>query len=304
MRILAHWQIGTSAVTCTQARRETRQRRYWRAGLVACCMALLTSCSADTSTPAPRTTYAKSLGTVATSWTPGSNWVMTWNSDFIKSNSLHGWTAMAGGSGWGNKELQEYSPRNVTFAPGVGLVITANTNGDGQQCWYGKCTYSSGRLQTNGLFQQEYGIFSALIKLPAGHGLWPAFWMVRSDVNQDPQTNGGEIDVIEVNNTKPDLVEGFVHSPEITKGFHRSLKIPLSAGYHVYSVEWGPTEITWLVDGHAFGHIANSQGSPFHRPFYLILDLAVGGTWPGSPTAETKFPAQMDVAWVRAYERK
>jgi beta-glucanase (GH16 family) len=228
---------------------------------------------------------------------------MTWNTDFSKSNSLHDWTVMSG-AGWGNKELQVYSPKNVTLVPGQGLTITATRDGNGQQCWYGPCAYSSGRLQTNGLFQQEYGVFSALIKLPAGRGLWPAFWMERSDFTESSQPNGGEMDVIEVNNTKPDLVEAFVHSPEITKGFYLPMNTSLSAGYHVYSVEWTPEEITWLVDGHEFGHIVNSDRSPFHQPFFLILDLAVGGTWPGPPTAETKFPAQMAVAWVRAYQQK
>jgi beta-glucanase (GH16 family) len=229
---------------------------------------------------------------------------MTWNSDFSQPNSLRDWTEMSGGDGWGNKQLQDYSPKNVALVPGEGLFITASRDGNGQQCWYGPCNYSSGRLQTTGLFQQEYGIFSALIKLPTGRGLWPSFWMEGSDSADLSRSNHGEIDVIEVNNQKPDLVEAFVHAPGVNKGFYLPLKTSLSEGYHVYSIEWTPKEITWLIDGHPFGHIANAAGSPFHQPFFLILNLAVGGTWPGSPTTTTKFPAQMDVAWVRAYEQK
>ena len=282
-----------------------RHRYIGRAVLAACGMALLASCTPITrssqSIQNPVPSAAQLQAAAIAPWTPGSNWVMDWTSDFREPNSLRDWTLMSGGDGWGNKELQGYSPKSVALVPGQGLVITASRDGNGQQCWYGPCTYSSGRLQTNGRFQQEYGVFSALIKLPTGRGLWPAFWMDRSDLSQ-PGT--GEMDVIEVNNTKPDLVEAFVHSPGINKGFYLSMDNSLSAGYHVYSVEWTPTKITWLVDGHEFGHIANSAGSAFHQPFFLILDLAVGGNWPGSPTTETQFPAQMDVEWIRVYKQK
>jgi beta-glucanase (GH16 family) len=229
---------------------------------------------------------------------------MTWSSDFSQANSLHDWTVMTGGGGWGNNELQNYSSNNIALVPGQGLVLTATHNGDGQQCWYGLCTYSSGRLQSKGLFQQEYGVFAARIKLPSGPGLWPAFWMEGDNSDTISWPGGGEIDIIEVNNQKPNLVEAFVHAPDVNKGFYLRLATPLSASYHVYSVQWTPTEIKWLIDGHEFGHVKNAVGSPFHQPFFLILDLAVGGNWPGSPTAATQFPAQMDVTWVRVYKQK
>jgi beta-glucanase (GH16 family) len=301
MRMFSRWRISTPTAACSH-RRGLRHAR--RAILAVGCMAFLASCSVGDLTTVPNPTAVKLKDAAGATWTPGANWVMTWNSDFSRSGSLRDWTIISGGGGWGNKQLQGYSPKNISLVPGVGLVLTASRDGNGQVCWYGQCSYSSGRLQTNGLFQQKYGIFSARIKLPTGRGLWPAFWMEGSDSTDLAWPAAGEIDVIEVNNQKPDLVEAFAHAPEVSKGFYLSLKASLSAGYHVYSVEWTPKEITWLVDGHEFGHMANASGSPFHQPFYLILDLAVGGDWPGSPTSATKFPAQMDVAWVRAYEQK
>jgi beta-glucanase (GH16 family) len=155
------------------------------------------------------------------------------------------------------------------------------------------------------LFQQEYGIFSAYIKLPTGAGLWPAFWMQGIDNSDVRWPHGGEIDVIEINNKRADWVEAFVHAPQVNRGFYLQLHASLSASYHVYSVEWDPGAITLLIDGREYGYVKISPGtSPFDQPFYLILDLAVGGTWPGSPTASTVFPAQMDVAWVRAYKHQ
>ena len=243
------------------------------------------------STPAPDPT-----------WSPGAQWTMTWDDDFRQAGSLSKWNVITGG--WGDQQLEGYSPRNVALVPGQGLVITASKGGQGQQCSYGTCSYSSGRIQTNGLFQQQYGLFTARIKLPAGRGLWPAFWMEGADATDVTWPNGGEIDVIEVNNQKPGLVEAFAHAPDVNKGLYLPLGSPLSAGYHVYAIEWTPTQITWLVDGRVFGHVQVSAGSPFHQPFFLILNLAVGGKWPGPPTAATKFPAQMDVTWVRVYQPK
>ena len=241
----------------------------------------------------------------ASAWQPGPDWELSWTSSFEGADPLSDWNIDTEGNGWGNRQLQYYSARNVVVQPGGGVALTATTDGYGEQCWYGACEYSSGRLETKGLFQQEYGIFSAYIKLPAGPGLWPAFWMEGIDDSTVTWPYGGEIDVIEVNNQKPDLVEAFVHAPQVNRGFYHPLANSLSASYHVYSVEWTPEGITWLIDGHEYGHTQTPVGAaPFNQPFYLILDLAVGGIWPGSPTSATKFPAQMDIAWVRVYKQK
>jgi beta-glucanase (GH16 family) len=286
-------------------RRDRRGRR--RAAFIACCVTVLAiplvaSCGVGTPTAHMATVAPSPAGKPSTTWSPGPQWTMTWNDDFRQPGSLRNWKVMTGP--WGDEQLQGYSSKNVTLVPGQGLVLTASRGSQGQQCSYGACSYSSGRVQTDGLFQQQYGMFTARIKLPAGRGLWPAFWMEGADSVDVTWPNGGEIDVIEVNNQKPNLVEAFAHGPSLKKGFYLPLSSPLSAGYHIYAVEWNPTGITWLIDGRVFGHVTNPAPSAFHQPFFLILDLAVGGVWPGPPTAATKFPAQMDVTWVRVYQPK
>lgn len=282
--------------------------RWWASAVVACGVTLIAACGTTSSGPGAVVASVPPTGsspsTAANSGDPGPNWTLTWSDNFIGSGALRDWSFVNGGGGWGNKELQVYDSRNVSLAPGGGLVVRAVRNGYGEQCWYGACTYSGARLQTKGIFEQKYGLFEARIKLPSGRGLWPAFWMEGADVDQVNWPASGEIDIIEINNKKPDLVEAFAHAPEENYGAYFQLPNSLSAGYHVYGIDWTANGITWLVDGHAYGHLNAYAGWPFNQPFFLILDLAVGGTWPGSPTPSTKFPAQMDISWVRVYQRK
>jgi beta-glucanase (GH16 family) len=286
-----------------RSRRGHRRAVFITCGLTFLALPLLASCRTDTPTAVMATPVPiKPAAPANTTWSPGPGWTMVWNDDFTQPGSLKNWNVVTGGMG--DEQLEGYSTKNVALVPGQGLVLTATQGGQGQQCSYGACSYSSGRIQTSGTFQQQYGVFAARIKLPAGPGLWPAFWMEGEDATDVTWPAGGEIDVIEVNNQKPDLVEAFAHAPSINKGFYLPLDSPLSAGYHVYAVEWTPTEISWLIDGHVFGQVSNTAGSPFHQPFFLILNLAVGGKWPGPPTAATKFPAQMDVTWVHVYQSK
>jgi beta-glucanase (GH16 family) len=276
--------------------------------VVACGVTLVAACSPTSSGPPVAKASVPSWSARASaggySGDPGAGWALTWSDDFTGSDALRGWTSLSGGNGWGNKELQVYDSRNVSPAPGGGLDITAERNGYGQQCWYGACAYSGARLQTKGSYEQKYGLIEARIKLPSGHGLWPAFWMEGADIDQVNWPAAGEIDIIEVNNQHPDLVEAFAHATNEDFGAYYQMPQPLSAGYHVYGVDWTAKGITWLVDGHAYKHLNAYPGWPFDQPFFLILDLAVGGTWPGSPTASTTFPAHMDVSWIRVYQQK
>jgi beta-glucanase (GH16 family) len=304
-----------SAGDSTRAR--TRRRRgsacrLWLSSLavggvvlVAACAPVMSSGPVAVKATVPGWSKSKSETAAAGySGDPGAGWALTWSDDFTGSSSLNDWTFLTGGTGWGNKELQYYDSRNASLAPGGGLVITAERNGYGQECWYGSCTYSGARLQTEGRFEQEYGLIEARIKLPSGTGLWPSFWMEGADINQVSWPASGEIDVIEVNNQHKDLVEAFAHAPDENYGAYYTLPDALSAGYHVFGIDWTASGITWLVDGHAYGHIKAYPGWPFSQPFFLILDLAVGGVWPGSPTASTTFPASMDVSWIRVYQQK
>jgi beta-glucanase (GH16 family) len=234
---------------------------------------------------------------------PGPGWSLTWSDNFSSSGDLDSWNFAKGGS-WGNKELQFYNPSNVSLAHGGGLVITATHAGHGEQCWYGSCSYTSGRLDTEGKFAQEYGLFEARIKLPTGRGLWHAFWIEGSDVDQVHSPAAGEIDIIEINNKNPNTVEAFLHASAKNYGAYLGMPNSLSAGYHVYAINWTPARISFLVDGHIYGGVDAYDDWPFNQPFFMILDLAVGGTWPGSPNAVTKFPAYMDVSWIRVYKRK
>ena len=210
-------------------------------------------------------------------WQPGPGWKLSWSSDFKGADPLRDWTIDTEGDGWGSKQLQYYSPKNVVVQSGGGISLMATSNGYGNKCWYGTCKYSSGRLETKGLFQQEYGVFSAYMQLPTSTGLWPAFWLEGIDDSTVPWPYGGEIDVVEINNKKPNLVEAFIHSPKVNHGFYGQLQNSLSASYHVYSVEWTPESITWLIDGREYGSIRIPvRAAPFNQPFYVILDLAVG----------------------------
>ncbi len=247
---------------------------------------------------------AASLAPVAVPSNPnsidlGPSWKLTWQDDFTGTDLSSDWSFRTGGNGFGDKALQWFSADNAAVTS-QGLVITADKGGAGQTCWYGPCEYTSAYLATS--FSQEYGLFEARIKIPAGTGLWPAFWMLPELSTKQPDVPG-EIDVIEVNNTNPLEVSGYAHDgPIFTYKAETQLSAPPSSGFHVYAVEWTPTGITWTVDGKPYGHISAYKGWPFSQPFYMLLDLAVGGTWPGSPTAATVFPAKMEVSWIRVYK--
>lgn len=307
-----HPGMGGSSGRARVKRRRVRARRWWLAAFAACGVTLVAACGSASSGPAvakatvPSWSKQASAQTSASAYSgdPGADWKLTLSDDFTGSDPLSGWNFLSGGNGWGNKELQDYDSQNASAAPGGGLVISATRDGNGQQCWYGACTYSGARMDTQGSFEQEYGLFEARIKLPAGSGLWPAFWMEGADINSVNWPASGEIDVVEVNNKHTSLVESFAHATDEDYGAYYQLKSPLSAGYHVYAIDWTAQGITWLVDGHAYGHLKAYSGWPFSQPFFLILDLAVGGTWPGSPTASTNFPANMDVSWIHVYQQK
>jgi len=214
---------------------------------------------------------------------------------------MRGWSTVQGGNFSSFGQLQYYDPSAVTFNHQGQLVITA-TKGGGHQCSYGPCLYTSGRLSTQGLFSQEYGIFDARIKLPPGLGLWPAFWMEGNNTDQVGNPAGGEIDVIESSNRNSEVVQGFLHAARYGRQALLSVNEPISDGFHVYGVEWTPAGFTFTFDGYPYRSVPAYAGWPFSQGFFLILNLAVGGQYPGNPTAATPFPAQMIVDWVHVYK--
>jgi beta-glucanase (GH16 family) len=230
-----------------------------------------------------------------------ARWRLTWHDEFNSPSSLNEWAYSVGGDGWSLKQLQWYDASNAVVDRQGDLVITASKNGQGQQCWYGPCRYSSVRMTTFNKFSQTYGRFEARIRIPTGAGLWPAFWLEGTNIFQVGWPESGEVDIVESNGQHPDLVQGYAHAPTNSHSSFFTLPSPISAGFHVYGVDWSPQGITWFVDGHPYGHMQAYPGWPFNHPFYIILNLAVGGSWPGSPNSSTPFPARMVISWVRVY---
>jgi beta-glucanase (GH16 family) len=224
------------------------------------------------------------------------------------------WAHNTGGTGWGNEELEYYTDSSTNAAlDGAGnLVITARRgNPADYSCHYGTCEYTSARLLTAERFSQTYGRFEARLKLPRGRGLWPAFWLLSDGSRQTAAARGGEIDVMENVGSEPGTVHGSLHGPGysadrgLTSPFTLRDKTALADDFHVFAVDWTPTAITWLVDGRSYSRKtpADVRGHEwvFDQPFFLILNLAVGGDWPGPPAATTTFPQSMIVDYVRVY---
>lgn len=221
------------------------------------------------------------------------------------------WRYETGGEGWGNNERQYYrdSTDNAALDGDGHLVITARAGGDGLTCWYGPCTYTSARLNTAGAVEQAYGRFEARVRIPSGRGVWPAFWMLGDDLNEVGWPASGEIDVMENIGSEPDVVVGSVHGPGYTGGVSGGHTLPggraYADGFHVFAVEWTPQRITWFVDDVRYHSVtpADLDGEwVFDHPFFIVLNVAVGGDWPGDPDQSTTFPQRMVVDHVRVSE--
>ncbi|GGI97453.1 ricin-type beta-trefoil lectin domain protein [Streptomyces brasiliensis] len=204
-----------------------------------------------------------------------------------------------------NHERQYYTSGNKNAAlDGQGhLVITARReNPADYQCWYGTCQYTSARLNTSGKFTAQYGHVEARMKIPRGQGMWPAFWMLGTPVNWP---DSGEIDVMENVGFEPSTVHGTIHGPGYSGsgGIGAGYTLPngqaFADAFHTFAVDWAPDSITWSVDGNVYQRRtpADLGGKTwvFNKPFFLILNLAVGGYWPGDPDGSTQFPQQLVV---------
>ena len=225
------------------------------------------------------------------------------------NNAFWNYNIGTGENGWGNGELQYYTNRteNVTVQNGI-LIITANKED------FNGSSYTSARLLTKGKFEQTYGRFEARMRLPYGKGIWPAFWLLGDDAKGTqiwPQI--GEIDIIEYVGDKPTSVFGTVHGPGYSGGESISKSYVLQndrfdTGFHIFGIEWGPDYINYYVDDVLYNQITPEDVPGewvFNRgPFYIILNLAVGGALPGSPNAETVFPQTLLVDYVRVYKNK
>ena len=212
------------------------------------------------------------------------------------------WSAELGGGGWGCDQLQLYTGdrSNVAITDEGHLAITAWRSPDG--------TVTSARLITKDRFAVQYGLIEARIKVPGGIGTWPAFWMLGSDIDEVGWPACGEIDVMEHVGSDPCTVHGTVHAPGYAGlggglGAAHRTGSDLSHDFHIYGIDWDASHITWLLDGRPYHRMtaAEAPGSvwPFRHPFFLVVNLAVGGAWPGNDTEEPVLPATLLVDWIR-----
>jgi beta-glucanase (GH16 family) len=208
------------------------------------------------------------------------------------------------GTDWGNEQL-EYDtdrPQNVALDGNGNLAIIAR-----KESYLGQ-PYTSGRINTMGRFELASGRFEARIKLPIGQGIWPAFWLLGSDFKTVGWPACGEIDIMEYRGQEPNIVHGSIHGPGYSGGGAVTGRFDLGASFHddfhVFAIEWDTNRITWIVDGTRYQTFtpndlpANSRWV-FDHPFFIILNVAVGGTFVGPPNDETEFPQTMLIDWVR-----
>lgn len=212
-----------------------------------------------------------------------------------------------GAGGWGNGELQHYRAENATLDGEGHLAITARKEDfEGSQ-------YTSARLLTKGKREFTRGRFEARMKLPAGRGIWPAFWLLGANIDTTPWPACGEIDIMESRGQEPSTVLGSLHGPGYFGGgaVSDSYTLPGAVGFdddfHVFAVEWDARFVAWEVDGVTYA-VATPDALPangtwvFDHPFFIILNLAVGGNFVGAPDASTVFPQTLLVDYVKVYE--
>jgi len=245
-------------------------------------------------------------------------WKLVWSDEFNAPDGTpvdsSKWVSETGGNGWGNDELEYYTirPENAT-QEGGNLVIHAieekYTGSDGVTR-----NYTSARLKTLGKFSHKYGRFEARIKIPRGQGIWPAFWMLGDDINKRGWPKSGEIDIMENIGKEPSLVHGTIHGPGYSgdKGIGSPFGLPddqrFADDFHIYAVEWDKKAIRFYVDDHLYAtrtpaELPKGAKWVYGHNFFVLLNVAVGGGWPGNPDSSSVFPQTMLVDYVRVYKR-
>jgi beta-glucanase (GH16 family) len=256
------------------------------------------------------------LSVQGSSQADATKWKLTWSDEFNAEDGTAPdsakWSFDFGGEGWGNKELESYTSRPVNVQQkGGNLVITAlkedYTGKDGVAR-----PYTSARIKTKGLFSQAYGRVEARMQLPLGKGIWPAFWMLGDDIGTAGWPKAGEIDIME-NIGEAGRAYSTLHGPEYSGAHGISAKYDLpvgevvNTGFHVYAVEWSPNNIRFYFDDKLIvertpADLPAGAKWVYDHPFFVILNVAVGGLWPGNPDETTAFPQRMLVDYVRVYK--
>ena len=231
-------------------------------------------------------------------------WKLVWDDEF-SGDSLDKtkWNYEINGNGGGNNELQYYTnlPENSYIKDG-NLVIQAL-----KKDYLGK-HYTSARINTDKKGDWKYGRFEIKAKLPYGQGMWPAIWLLPSDWVYGGWPASGEIDIMEMLGNQTNKIYGTIHFGSSVKDHqHSGGNYTLSSGtfaqrFHVFALEWDSTGMKWYIDG--FLYHKESHGKPFDQRFHLLLNVAVGGNWPGNPDQSTLFPQKMYVDYVRVYQKQ
>jgi beta-glucanase (GH16 family) len=279
--------------------------------ILALSLILLTACGGGspsggngTPTPAPTPT------------TPSGDWTLSWSDEFDgaagTSPDAGKWFIETGGN-FPNNELEAYTarPSNVAQDGNGNLVITARA-----ETFTGADSitrnYTSARLNTSGRFEPTHGKFDGRMRIPRGKGIWPAFWLLGANIGQVGWPSCGEIDIMENIGNEPQRIIGSLHGPGFFGGNSKSASYtagaPFADDFHVYGVEWETNAIRWYVDGNLYqtrtpADLGAGQTWAFEHSFFIILNVAVGGDWPGSPDATTSFPQQMAIDYVRVSQR-
>lgn len=249
-------------------------------------------------------------------------WNLIWSDEFDGEKKSQPdqtkWNIEIGGHGWGNLEWQYYSNdlENLHIDGESHLTITATENREQAtelNSWYGVAKYKSARISTKESFQFQYGKAEALMRLPTGQGVWSAFWMLGESIDDVSWPDCGEIDIMENIGREPSTVHASLHGPgysrvnSLKKHFHLPSGESVSSKFHKFGLEWEPKQIKWFVDGQEV-FCVNASQLPidktwvFDNPFFMVLNVAVGGIWPGYPSTDTQFPTSMFVDYVRVFK--
>lgn len=248
---------------------------------------------------------------------PGSEqneWQLVWSDEFDaeeldqeKWSYQHGTGEEQGLTGWGNNELQYYTDdeENVFLEDGRLHIVAHQENCEGME-------YTSGRILTREKGDWKFGKIEVRAKLPQGQGIWPAIWMLPTENVYGGWPKSGEIDIMEMVGHEPETIHGTVHyGPDWPDNEYTGTPFSLDDGtfadeFHTFAIEWEEDQIKWFVDGSKFYSVTpdtlEPRQYPFNEEFHLILNLAVGGNWPGIPDETTEFPQSMVVDFVRVYQ--
>jgi beta-glucanase (GH16 family) len=241
-------------------------------------------------------------------------WELVWSDEFDGGElDTEKWSFQLGTgtefglTGWGNYELQYYTnaEENIFTEDGKLHIVAREES-------HGGMNYTSARIRTYDKGDWKYGRFEIRAKLPEGQGIWPAIWMLPTDEVFGGWPKSGEIDIMELVGHEPETIHGTVHygpdwpNNQFTGTSYRLSEGKFSDDFHIFSIEWREDEIKWFVDGEHFFTVTPSSlqphNYPFNERFHLLINLAVGGNWPGSPDATTEFPQSLIVDYVRVYQ--